>query len=78
MTPPGCAVPSDDSPAVASAYGRAAADATTHTFSTSFVQAMRYQVVIYLLVLAFLFRLPKVNPRQLAELDDGARTATGG
>lgn len=34
-----------------------------------FSQAMWYQVVIYLLVLILLFRLPKVNPRQLAALE---------
>lgn len=63
-TPPGCAVPAGST----AAYGRAAADATAHTFAGGFSRAMGYQVAIYLLTLALVTRLPEVNPRRLAEL----------
>ena len=77
ITPPGCDVPAGASPGVATSYANAAADATAHTFATSFAQTMWYQVAVYLLVLALLFRLPKVNPRQLAETEAAAGGGAG-
>ena len=68
-TPPGCDVPAGTPGPVRTAYQQAADTATSRAFATSFTQAMWYQVAIYLLTLLLLTRLPKVNPRQLAELD---------
>lgn len=70
VTPPGCAVPTSATHAVTTSYTTAAKRATAHDFATSFSQALGYQVVIYLLVLGLLWRLPRANPRQLAEIDD--------
>lgn len=73
-TPPGCATPQQAPADIARAYGRTAAGATAHTFARSFTQSLWYQVAIYLLTLALVLRLPKVNPRQLADLQTAIPT----
>jgi len=67
-TPPGCATPTDTPADISRAYRRTAADAASQTFARSFTQSLWYQVAIYVLTLGLVLRLPKVNPRQLADL----------
>jgi MFS family permease len=76
VTPPGCAV-AGSPPGAARGFQQATADATARTYSSSFAQALWYQVGIYLLVLALVFALPKASPRQLAELEEQLTAAAG-
>lgn len=66
--PPGCAAPAGASSGVSAAYVSAATDATSHTFARSFTQTLWYQVTVYLVTLVLVLRLPRANPRQIAEL----------
>lgn len=76
-TPPGCAGPADSATAVTRAYGEASTEATSHVFAQSFSRSLWYQVAIYLLTLVLVLRLPRANPRQLAELQTTIPSASG-